>query len=51
MTPLLCDDKITLRAVEATDLDTILAWENDTTIWEVVSSLDQFSRKSICDYI
>ena len=39
MTPLLCDDKITLRAVEATDLDSILAWENDTTIREVGSSI------------
>lgn len=51
MTPLLCDDKITLRAVEATDLDNILAWENDTTIWEVGSSMAPFSRKSIWDYI
>jgi diamine N-acetyltransferase len=49
--PLLKDDIITLRALEPTDLDALYKWENDTTLWEVGSSISPYSRKQLWEYI
>ena len=49
--PLLTDDTIRLRALEAEDLDTLYAWENDTRLWEHTSGAAPFSRKQLWEYI
>lgn len=43
--------RITLRALEPIDVDTLYRWENDTSIWEAGSTLAPFSRKQLWDYI
>lgn len=43
--------RITLRALEPVDVDTLYRWENDTRIWEAGSTLAPFSRKQLWDYI
>ena len=48
---LLKNDIITLRALEPTDLDILYKWENDTTLWEVGSTIAPYSRKQLWDYI
>jgi len=49
--PLLKNDKITLRALEPTDLDALYRWENDTSLWVTGSSITPYSRKQLWDYI
>ncbi len=49
--PLLSDDRITLRALEPIDVDTLYRWENDTTLWRAGVTLAPFSRKQLWDYI
>lgn len=49
--PLLHDDKITLRALEPDDLDALCAYENDTTLWAVGTTIAPFSRKQLREYI
>ena len=48
---LLKNDKVTLRALEPTDLDALYRWENDTSLWEVGASIAPYSRKQLWDYI
>lgn len=48
---LLQNEKITLRALEPTDLDVLYRWENDTSLWEIGSSITPYSRKQLWDYI
>lgn len=48
---LLSDDKISLRALEPTDLDILYRWENDTALWTVGTTIAPFSRKQLWDYI
>lgn len=39
-----------LRAVEVTDVDTMMAWENDSSQWDTTSTCAPFSRKQLWDY-
>lgn len=41
---------ITLRAVEVTDVDTMMAWENDSSQWDTSNTTAPFSRKQLWDY-
>lgn len=47
----LTDDKITLRALEPTDIDAMYSWENDAELWRYGSTVAPFSRKQIWEYI
>lgn len=47
---ILSDGTITLRAIEVTDVDTIMAWENDSSQWNSTSTIAPFSRKQLWDY-
>ncbi len=47
---ILSDSKLTLRAVEVTDVDTMMAWENDSSQWDTSSTIAPFSRKQLWDY-
>lgn len=49
--PLLADGPVSLRALEPTDIDTILAWENDTRLWRAGSTAAPFSRRIIEEYV
>lgn len=48
---ILSDDRIRLRAVEPTDVDLIMSWENDETLWTEGNTVAPFSRKAIWDYV
>lgn len=48
---MLRNDLIFLRALDPADLDTILAWENDTELWPAGSSSAPFSRHQIWEYL
>lgn len=45
------DGMITLRALEPTDLDSLLRWENDPSLWSVGNTIAPYSRKLLWDYI
>lgn len=47
----LTDDKITLRALEPSDIDVMYRWENDAELWRYGSTVAPFSRKQIWEYI
>lgn len=49
--PLLSDGRIRLRAVEPSDLDLIMKWENDSSLWSVGVTVAPFSRRIIEEYI
>lgn len=44
-------EKITLRAMEPSDIDVLYEWENDTENWKVSSTQTPFSRKTLEQYI
>ena len=44
------DDILTLRAIEVTDVDTVMAWENDSSQWDSCNTSAPFSRKQLWDY-
>lgn len=44
------DDILTLRAVEVTDVDAMMQWENDSSQWESCNTSAPFSRKQLWDY-
>ncbi len=48
---LLTGPNLTLRAVEPTDVDLLLAWENDTSIWHVSNTTTPYSRFEIEEYV
>jgi diamine N-acetyltransferase len=48
---LLKGNKITLRAIEPTDLEILYKWENDTTVWTVSDTVTPFSRHVLLQYI
>lgn len=50
-TQLLSNECVRLRAVEPTDIDIILSWENDTSIWYVGNTVAPYSRKALWDYV
>lgn len=45
------DGIITLRALEPTDLDSLLRWENDSSLWCVGNTIAPYSRKQLWEYI
>jgi diamine N-acetyltransferase len=48
---MLSGKKIYLRALEPSDADMILRWENNPDNWSVSNTLVPFSRKLIEDYV
>jgi len=48
---LLTGPTLKLRAVEPADVDLLLEWENDTSIWNVSNTLTPFSRFEIEEYV
>ena len=51
MNTLLSDDRVTLRAIEPTDVDLLYRWENDTTLWTVSDTSAPFSRQLLWQYL
>lgn len=51
MENLLSNDKITLRAMEPSDIDLIYKWENDTSLWTVSDTVAPYSREALMLYI
>lgn len=47
----LSTEKISLRALEPTDLDFLYALENDSTVWEVSNTVAPFSRYILQKYL
>lgn len=47
----LSGDKVTLRALEPSDIDRLFAWENDPAHWRVSTTLFPFSRELLTQYI
>lgn len=47
----LVNDKVTLRAVEADDVELLYKWENDEETWEVSHTLVPFSKFILAIYI
>lgn len=47
---ILCNNILQLRAIEVTDVDTLLAWENDSSQWDSCNTSAPFSRKQLWDY-
>lgn len=48
---LLSNDRITLRALEPTDLEIIHKWENDTDLWAVGGTIAPLSRHQVWEYL
>jgi diamine N-acetyltransferase len=48
---LLNNDIIGLRAAESEDLDKVYEWENETSLWELGSTLSPYSRYLLKQYI
>lgn len=48
---LLSNGRICLRAIEPTDIDLILSWENDSSAWYVGNTVAPYSRKILWDYV
>ena len=48
---LLENSEIRLRALEPSDVDLLYAWENDTSIWDVSSTIIPFSKNTIRNQI
>lgn len=44
-------ERIRLRALEPSDLDTLYQWENDTSIWRVSNTMTPFSKHILREYI
>lgn len=51
MSDLLSNDRLTLRALEPTDLETLYRWENDTALWVVSDTVAPYSRESLWHYL
>lgn len=51
MKSMLKSDKISIRAVEPTDLSLLLLWENDSAYWSVSNTLTPFSKELIDLYV
>ena len=49
--PELSGDRVALRALEPTDLDWLLALENDPAIWAVSNTLQPYSRHALWRYL
>jgi diamine N-acetyltransferase len=51
MKSILKSNKISLRAVEPTDLDILMQWENNPEFWPVSNTLTPFSKELLEHYI
>ncbi|MCX6281673.1 MAG: GNAT family N-acetyltransferase [Bacteroidetes bacterium] len=48
---ILASNRLKLRAVEPSDIDTLYQWENDPSIWKVSNTLTPYSRFQIEEYV
>lgn len=48
---LLTGPRLSLRAVEPSDVDQLLKWENNTEVWKVSNTFTPFSRFEIEEYV
>ena len=48
---LLSSPRITLRALEPSDIDVLCRWENDTTLWQIGSTVEPYARYTLERYI
>ena len=51
MKTVLSNEKVRLRALEPVDIDVVLQWENNTSLWQFGSTVAPMSRKILWDYI
>jgi|MucameStandDraft_1065616.scaffolds.fasta_scaffold00409_1 diamine N-acetyltransferase len=51
MTMIAGKPQVRLRALEPEDLDILYRYENDSSLWEVGTTIAPFSRKQLYDYI
>ena len=51
MSQLLSNNRITLRALEPSDLDVLYRWENDTALWVVSDTIAPYSREALWHYL
>ncbi len=51
MKTVLSNEKVSLRALEPVDIDVVLQWENNTSLWQFGSTVAPMSRKILWDYI
>ena len=51
MKEILKDELITLRALDAADLEDMLKWENDTRLWDVSSTIAPYSKQILWEYL
>ena len=47
---ILSDGTLSLRAVEVTDVDTLMTWENDSAQWDTSNTAAPYNRKQLWDY-
>ena len=45
------NEKITLRALEPDDIETLYRWENEMTLWKASNTLAPFSKHQLKQYI
>ena len=45
------DDTLVLRAPEMGDLDTLFAWENDSSLWHVGNTIAPYTHRQLYEYI
>jgi len=48
---LLSGPNLNLRAVEPSDIDLLLKWENDISVWKVSNTITPYSRFEIEEYV
>ncbi|MBE0647219.1 MAG: GNAT family N-acetyltransferase [Bacteroidales bacterium] len=48
---LLSSPNLVLRAVEPSDVDLLLEWENDISVWKVSNTITPYSRYEIEEYV
>lgn len=51
MTQILENDSLRLRAPEPYDIDILMKWENDTSLWDYGDTLTPYSRHQIANFI
>ena len=45
------DDALILRAPEMSDLETLFAWENDSSLWHVGNTIAPYTHRQLYEYI
>lgn len=51
MTPTLQNDNLRLRALEPADIDILMKWENDTSLWEYGDTITPYSRYQLANFL